>query len=227
MSADNLIIDLNNIKKVYGEKDNMVNALQNINLKVYNGEMIAIMGPSGSGKSTLLNIIGLLDAATSGIYTLNNLLVESMSMKEKAYLRNSLFGFVVQDFALVEKYTVEQNVEIPLTYSEQKISKKEKRDKIEKVLRELGLEDKKYNLACDLSGGQRQRVAIARAMINNPKIILADEPTGSLDSKTAEEIMDIFTKLNSNGCTIILITHDNTVANYCKKILTIKDGIIL
>jgi putative ABC transport system ATP-binding protein len=220
------IIQLKGIKKVYGKGDSAVNALNSVNIDIGKGEMLAIMGPSGSGKSTLLNIIGLLDDATAGIYVLNNTTVNKMSLSDKALLRNSTFGFVVQDFALIEKYTVEQNVEIPFAYLKEKISKREKNERLRNVLVKLGIEDKRYELACDLSGGQRQRVAIARAIINNPEIILADEPTGALDSVTANEIINVLKELNKSGKTVIVITHDKDIATNCNKVINIKDGMM-
>lgn len=218
------IIQLKNIKKVYGVGNSAVEALRNLNVEINKGEMLAIMGPSGSGKSTLLNIIGLLDEATDGDYVLDGEKVSKISSSKKALLRNSTFGFVVQDFALVEKYTVEQNIEIPFAYSKEKISKKVRTKKSEEVLTMLGIEDKRHELACNLSGGQRQRVAIARAIINNPEIILADEPTGALDSVTANDIISILKDLNRSGKTVIIITHDKEIAESCKRVVNIKDG---
>src|SRR5690606_30754981 len=186
------IIKLRNITKVYGEGNSSVYALREINLDIEKEEMIAIMGPSGSGKSTLLNIIGLLDDASKGNYIFMGNNVQNMSIKEKALLRNQKLGFVVQDFALVEKYTVKQNVEIPFAYRKDKLSKKEQEKRIRQTLHRFGIEEKMFELVYNLSGGQRQRVAIARAVINDADIILADEPTGALDSATAEEIINIF-----------------------------------
>ncbi len=227
MKESSSIIELNNIKKIYGNGNSAVNALRNVNISINKGEMLAIMGPSGSGKSTLLNIIGLLDDVTDGDYKLLGNSVNGISLKSKAFLRNMRLGFVVQDFALVEKYTVEQNIEIPFTYLKKRISKKEKSERIEKVLKKLGIDSKRYELVCNLSGGQRQRVSIARAIINEPEIILADEPTGSLDSKTAKEIMNVLKELNSRGKTVVIITHDKNVAESGNRIINIKDGIIV
>lgn len=184
------------------------------------------MGPSGSGKSSLLNIIGLLDTATDGNYELDGVSIDSLSSKDKAALRNSKFGFIVQDFALVEKYTVKQNIEIPFSYSKHKTSKAEKNKLVLNVLTRLGIADKINELAYNLSGGQRQRVAIARALINNPEIILADEPTGALDSKNAKEIINILKELNKQGKTILVITHDKNIAASCNNIIGIKDGVL-
>lgn len=221
------IIKLRNITKVYGEGNSSVYALREINLDIEKEEMIAIMGPSGSGKSTLLNIIGLLDDASKGNYIFMGNNVQNMSIKEKALLRNQKLGFVVQDFALVEKYTVKQNVEIPFAYRKDKLSKKEQEKRIRQTLHRFGIEEKMFELVYNLSGGQRQRVAIARAVINDADIILADEPTGALDSATAEEIINIFKELNGKGKTIIMVTHDKDIADNCNRIINIKDGQIL
>ncbi|NMA65964.1 MAG: ABC transporter ATP-binding protein [Clostridiaceae bacterium] len=221
------MIKLRNITKVYGEGNSSVYALREINLDIEKEEMIAIMGPSGSGKSTLLNIIGLLDDASKGNYIFMGNNVQNMSIKEKALLRNQKLGFVVQDFALVEKYTVKQNVEIPFAYRKDKLSKKEQEKRIRQTLHRFGIEEKMFELVYNLSGGQRQRVAIARAVINDADIILADEPTGALDSATAEEIINIFKELNGKGKTIIMVTHDKDIADNCNRIINIKDGQIL
>ena len=221
------MIQLNSISKVYGKDSNSVQALIDININIEKGDMLAIIGPSGSGKSTLLNILGLLDEKSSGTYLLNSIDIDKLTEKEKARYRNQLVGFVVQDFALVEDYTVMQNIELPLIYSTKKYSKKDIKIKVQEVLDKVGLNEKINTLSNNLSGGQRQRVSIARALINNPEIILADEPTGSLDSTTSKEIMKLFTELNKNGKTIILITHDRNIANYCNKIIEIKDGSII
>ncbi len=218
------VIRLKGVKKIYGKGEGAVNALNNVDFDIYKGEMVAIMGPSGSGKSTLLNILGLLDDSTEGLYNLNGVNINEISMSGKALLRNSTFGFVVQDFALIEKYTVAQNIEIPLVYVKKKLSKKDKNERINKVLSKLHIEEKNHELVCNLSGGQRQRVAIARAIINNPEIILADEPTGALDSVTTNEIMNLLKELNNEGKTVIIITHDKDVADKCNKIVNIKDG---
>jgi len=184
--------------------------------------MVAIMGASGSGKSTLLNIIGCLDVPTQGEYLLKEKDISSLSNKELAKLRNQVLGFVVQDFALVEQYTVAQNIAIPLIYS--KISRLERKKHIDIILDQMDILEKKKVLVSNLSGGQRQRVAIARALANSPDIILADEPTGSLDSQMSQEIMELFAELNRQGKTVIIVTHDPMVAEFCQKIIHIKDG---
>lgn len=216
------LINLINIKKFYGKNDSEFCALNGISMTIKKGDMIAIMGTSGSGKSTLLNIIGCLDKSTDGEYILNGKSINDYNNKELALLRNKTFGFVVQYFALIEDYSVYENVVIPLEYT--KIRKDEKRKKVSQYLKLLGVENKIDKLPKELSGGQSQRVAIARALINNPEIILADEPTGALDNKTSQEIMSILKTLNENGKTILIVTHDENIANQCNRILKIEDG---
>jgi len=183
------------------------------------------MGPSGSGKSTLLNIIGCLDTPTSGEYIFNGKAIDKLSRRELANLRNTSFGFILQYFGLVDEYTVYENVEIPLSYSKKKGINKKKL--IKETLNMLGISDKIKKLPCQLSGGQNQRVAIARALINDPEIILADEPTGALDKKTGQEVMNILKDLNKNGKTLIIVTHDESIASQCNRIINICDGKIV
>lgn len=215
-------IEICNIKKVYGKGDGQVIALNDINLKVEKGEMLAIMGSSGSGKSTLLNILGFLDKQTEGQYYFNGELVEAFNDKKLSKFRNKHIGFVVQNFALIQDYTVFENIKVPLDYT--KVSLKDKKKKVDEVLKYVGIFDKKEKLPRELSGGQNQRVAIARALVNDPDVILADEPTGALDSINMEKIMELLKKFNDEGKTIIIITHDNKVAKKCKRILYIEDG---
>ncbi len=219
------ILELRNIEKDYGKGEAQVKALKNINLSIEKGEMIAIMGPSGSGKSTLLNILGFLDKPTSGEYIFNGENIKDLKENDLAKYRNKKIGFVVQNFALLDDYTVFQNINLPLDYA--KIKKRDRISLITNIVKKVGLSDKINKLPTELSGGQNQRVAIARALINNPDIILADEPTGALDLNTGEEIMDIFQELNKEGKTIIIITHDKNIASKCERILNIKDGILL
>ncbi|WP_457643718.1 ABC transporter ATP-binding protein [Persephonella sp.] len=219
------IIKLENIKKVYETTGIKTEALKGITLTVYEGEFISIMGASGSGKTTLMNIIGCLDTPTSGKYYLLGQDVSSMSDDQLAQIRNQYIGFVFQQFFLIPYLTAIENVLVPAVYSRGNFSEKEK--EAEKLLEMLGLADRKNNKPSQLSGGQQQRVAIGRALINNPQLILADEPTGALDSKTAKEIMEIFLRLNREGRTIILITHDPNVASYANRIIKIQDGLIV
>lgn len=215
------MIRLDNISKTFRDGDTQVQALKNISFEVNKGELVAIIGKSGSGKSTLLNILGLLDKQTDGDYYIDGKKVSSIPEREKAKLRNSHIGFVMQDFVLVEKYTVKQNINIPLIYTDKPINKEKA---INDVLKSVGLSDKTNTPAYKLSGGQKQRVAIARAVVNEPQIILADEPTGALDSMTADEIMQIFERLNISGKTVIIVTHDKDIAARCKRVIELSDG---
>lgn len=219
------IIELRNISRSFGKENSKVEALKNISLKIEKGEMIAITGPSGSGKSTLLNILGCLDTVDEGQYLLNGEEVNNFGNNKLAKLRNSTFGFVVQYFALIDDYTVFENVKVPLNYSVNK--RKNKKEDIEKVLSKLKILDKKNCYPSEISGGQSQRTAIARAIINNPEIILADEPTGALDRKTGEEVLELFEELNKNGKTIVIVTHDMNIAKRCNRIIEIEDGKIV
>lgn len=218
------MIRLDNISKTFRDGDTQVQALKNISFEVNKGELVAIIGKSGSGKSTLLNILGLLDKQTDGDYYIDGKKVSSIPEREKAKLRNSHIGFAMQDFALVEKYTVKQNINIPLIYTDKPINKEKA---INDVLKSVGLSDKTNTPAYRLSGGQKQRVAIARAVVNKPQIILADEPTGALDSMTADEIMQIFERLNMSGKTVIIVTHDKDIAARCKRVIELSDGEIV
>jgi len=224
---DNILIELKGIEKTYGEHAAAVHALRGINVSIHKNEIVAIMGSSGSGKSTMLNIIGCMDKQSSGDYILMRKNINNANFTEMASYRNKIFGFVMQDFALIEHFSVEQNIELPLYYSMEKPSKKERKMLCRDVILKLGLEAKTNTPTKFLSGGQKQRVAIGRALINNPKIILADEPTGSLDKKTSLEIMTLLLELNKMGTTIIVVTHDPLVANLCKRIIKIEDGKII
>lgn len=215
------IIELNNICKTYGE-DEPVYALDHVSLQIERGESVAIMGTSGSGKSALLNILGILDVATEGEYHLFGKNIAEYSMKEKAKLRNEKFGFVVQDFALISHYSALKNVMLPLEYT--KLSKKEKIERAMKLMERLGIVHRAKAVPAKLSGGQKQRVAIARALVNHADILLCDEPTGALDSKTTEDIMALLMELNREGKTLVIVTHDEKVAKYCKKQYVMNDG---
>ncbi|MBE6051014.1 MAG: ABC transporter ATP-binding protein [Clostridium sp.] len=216
-------IKLENIKKVYGKDDARVEAIKNINLCIEKGEMVAIMGPSGSGKSTLLNILGFLDKPSEGKYIFEDKSTESLKDKELAKYRNNKIGFVVQNFALIEDYTVYQNISVPLEYAG--IKKIERKERINRLLSKLNLIEKSKKIPSELSGGQNQRVAIARALVNDPEVILADEPTGALDRNTGKEVINIFRELNKEGKTIIIITHDEKIGEMCDRIIYIEDGI--
>lgn len=216
------LLVLEEVAKNYGKGDALVPALRNISFSVERGECIAIMGRSGSGKSTLLNILGTVDEPTDGHYYVNDKDITTYSERERAALRNRMFGFVVQDFALIPYQTVLQNVMIPLEYAS--YSRKKRIEMAKNILTQVGLQEKIDTYPSKLSGGQQQRVAIARAIVNNAEVILCDEPTGALDYTTAQEIMDIFLKLNQEGKTIIIVTHDREIANKCSRIIEIKDG---
>ena len=219
-----MIINVKDIKKSYTVGTQEVNALRGINLSVEKGEFIAIMGPSGSGKTTLMNIIGCLDTPSSGEYELNGSLVSKLEDDELARIRNKEIGFVFQSFNLLAKNSVLENVMLPLKYAG--FEKSEAVKKSNEVIDKVGLSDRLAHTPAELSGGQQQRVAIARALVNRPSIIFADEPTGNLDSKTGKEVMTIFKELNASGQTIILITHEESIANQSNRIITIKDGLI-
>jgi len=212
------MLKVTDIGKTYGK----FTVLQNIDLEVADGEFLAIMGPSGSGKSTLINILGLLDQSYTGEYLLENKSYKEVNDNELSQIRGDQLGFVFQNFKLLTTYNVYENIEIPLIYSKKKQSKK--REMVEDVIEKVGLTGKEKNRPAELSGGQQQRVAIARAIVNRPKLIIADEPTGALDSKTSKEIMEIFTKLNQAGTTIIMVTHDSEVADYAMRTVYIRDG---
>ena len=216
-----MFLEIEKINKYYGEGENRNHVLKDVTTGVEKGKICVLLGPSGSGKSTLLNILGLLDKQTDGDYYIDGKKVSSIPEREKAKLRNSHIGFVMQDFALVEKYTVKQNINIPLIYTDKPINKEKA---INDVLKSVGLSDKTNTPAYKLSGGQKQRVAIARAVVNEPQIILADEPTGALDSMTADEIMQIFERLNISGKTVIIVTHDKDIAARCKRVIELSDG---
>lgn len=221
------MIELRGINKIYNyKKENEFQALYNIDLKIEKGQMVAIMGRSGAGKSTLLHVLGFIDIFESGEYYLDGEKVDGFGEVERARIRNKNFGIIMQDFALVDNFTVFENVMLPLDFSKDK-HKRGKRDRVNLALKVIGIDGLSEKRVSKLSGGQKQRVAIARAIVNNPSIILADEPTGALDSKTADEIMQVFRQLNEDGKTIIIITHDINVAKQCERIIEISDGKII
>ncbi len=217
------MIEIKGLWKIYKTGEIKVVALKNVDIQINKGEFVAIMGPSGSGKSTLMNILGCLDKATKGKYVLDNTAVDKLVDDQLAYIRNKKIGFVFQSFNLLARTSALKNVELPMVYAK---SKNRKILALE-ALRRVGLEDRTCHKPNELSGGQKQRVAIARALVNNPAIILADEPTGNLDSKSSEEIMQIFKTLNKERSTIIVVTHEQHIAEQAKRIITFKDGEIV
>ncbi len=219
------VATLEKVSKMYGKDELIVKALDNVNLEIYKGDYLAVMGASGSGKSTAMNIIGCLDRPSQGVYKLNGTPVENLSDDELAELRNQKLGFVFQQFHLLSDATALENVLLPMIYAGVDPVEREKRAK--NALDKVGLSERVNNRPNQLSGGQQQRVAIARAIINNPAILLADEPTGALDSKTTDDVLDLFDKLHESGITIVLVTHEDEVASRAKKIARFKDGKII
>lgn len=218
------MIDIKNLTKTYNIGKMSIEILKGIDLTVNEGEYVSIMGPSGSGKSTFLNIIGCLDRLTTGTYTLDGKNIENLNDNELSEIRCKKVGFVFQSYNLLPKLNAIENVELPAKYLGMDRNKRKERAK--ELLRLVGLDDRMHHLPNELSGGQKQRVAIARALINDPKIIFADEPTGNLDSKSTEEILEIFKKLNDKGVTILMVTHEEDVAKHTKRIVRLRDGII-
>jgi putative ABC transport system ATP-binding protein len=216
------MLQLNQICKHYRVADSTLEVLKSIDISIKKGELIAITGTSGSGKSTLLNIIGILDEYESGEYLLDGKLVKSLSDKEAAYYRNKYIGFVFQAFHLIDYKTALENVELPLFYKG--LKKKERRELAITYLQKVGLNDRIHHLPSELSGGQKQRVAIARALVTNPELIIADEPTGALDSKTSQEVLDLLKDFHKEGKTVIIVTHEKEIAMQCDRIIHLEDG---
>tara|TARA_B000000565_G_C23779843_1_gene375477 strand:- start:2212 stop:2913 length:702 start_codon:yes stop_codon:yes gene_type:complete len=221
----NFMIDIRDLNKSYPIGNTSLHVLKGINLKINEGELVAIMGSSGSGKSTLLNIIGMLDNYDSGSYNLDGVKINNLDETTAAKYRNQFLGFVFQSFNLINYKTAQENIALPLYY--QGISRKKRQNIAIEYLDKVGLKDWSEHLPSELSGGQKQRVAIARALASNPKVLLADEPTGALDSKTSEEVMSLIKNINADGKTILVVTHEVDIANMCKRIITLKDGIIM
>ena len=220
------IIDIRDMKRNFLMGNEMVHALKGINLTIREGEFVTIMGPSGSGKSTLLNILGCLDRPSSGDYILDGISVKDMSKNELAHIRNTKIGFIFQSYNLLARTSAIENVELPLMYNP-KVSAKERRERAIEALISVGLESRLNHLPNELSGGQQQRVAIARSLVNNPVILLADEATGNLDTKTSYEVMELFQRLNDQGSTIGFVTHEDDIAQFSKRTVVLKDGHII
>ena len=222
------MIKLEGISKIYNKKkSNEFYALDKVNVEINKGELVAIIGKSGAGKSTMMHIIGCIDDFEEGTYELNGKDISGVSAKKKAEIRNKEIGIVMQDFALLEKYTVIDNVLLPFDFSKKKVNRKIEKERAIDLLKEVGMEMIYDKEVSKLSGGQKQRVAIARAMIMEPKILLADEPTGALDEKTSSDIIALLRKMNEKGTTVIIITHDKDIAESCDRIIEIKDGRII
>ena len=219
-----VMIDVAQLSKMYKMGEEIINALKSITLSIHKNEYVALMGPSGSGKSTLMNILGCLDSPTTGQYVLNGIDVSSMTDGELAEVRNKQIGFVFQTFNLLPRLSALDNVALPLVYAG--LSKTERDEKAKDALNKVGLADRMMHKPNELSGGQRQRVAIARALVNDPAIILADEPTGNLDTKTSVEIMGIFERIHNSGNTVILVTHEPDIADHAHRIVKLRDGLI-
>ncbi len=219
------MIEVNNLYKTYGRGETRVHALQGVSLKIPNGGFLAVMGPSGSGKTTLMNILGCIDSQTTGDYIFAGTNVKRLSTQSKVYLRNRRIGFIFQSFYLLPSLTARQNIELPMVYSG--TPPRERRKKSSELLELTGLSSRAGHLPSQLSGGQRQRVAIARALVNSPSLILADEPTGNLDSRTGDDIMHMLCQLNKQGATIVLITHERNIASFAGELIVLRDGLIV
>ena len=224
LNAMEKVIEIEKIKREFQVGTVLVQALKSVSIDINRGEYVALMGPSGSGKSTLMNILGCLDTATAGKYVLNGTNVQTLNDDQLAEIRNKEIGFVFQTFNLLPRYSALENVALPLIYAG--IPKKEREERAAEVLKMVNLADRMDHKPNELSGGQRQRVAVGRALVNSPSIILADEPTGNLDTKTSHEIMDLFQEIHDNGNTVILVTHEEDIAEKAKRIIRLRDGLV-
>ena len=218
------VIRIENLVKIYQMGEVEVRALDGVSMTIAAGEFVAVMGPSGSGKSTFMNIVGCLDRPTSGRYFLDGVDVSELDRDQRAEIRNGKIGFVFQSFNLLSRTSALENVELPLVYSSDALSSRQRSDRAKECLRAVGLAGREGHQPSQLSGGQQQRVAIARALINEPKLMLADEPTGNLDTKTSEEVMGVFQRLNDDGKTVVLITHETDISEYAKRVVGFRDG---
>jgi putative ABC transport system ATP-binding protein len=227
VSASAPVIFLDDVHKIYRSGELDVHAVRGVTLTITRGEFVAVMGASGSGKSTLMNILGCLDRPTKGRYLLDGIAVSELGRKQLSVLRNHKLGFVFQSFNLLARTTALENVELPMFYNDQFPSLRQQRDRALAALDRVGLAQRSHHLPSQLSGGQQQRVALARALVNEPDVVLADEPTGNLDSRTSIEIMGVFQALNDAGITIVMVTHELDIAAYCKRIIVMRDGEIL
>ena len=221
------LVKLVDVHKTYRTGEMEVHAMRGVSLEIRPGEFVALMGASGSGKSTLMNILGCLDRPTSGHYLLDGADVSDLDRDRLADIRNSKIGFVFQNFNLLPRTSARENVELPLVYSGQRLTNAQLRERADRVIASVGLAGRENHYSSQLSGGQQQRVAIARALINDPEVVLADEPTGNLDSRTSIEIMGIFQQLNERGITIIMVTHEQDIANYAQRNVVMRDGVVL
>jgi len=219
------MIKVDNISRVYGSGETQVNALSRISLHIKNNEFVAIMGTSGSGKSTLMNILGCLDTPSTGHYKLSDQVISDIDDVSLSKIRNEKIGFIFQTFHLLPRLSALDNVTLPLRYSD--VSPQETKERGSEMLRKVGLENRSHHKPFEMSGGQRQRVAIARALVNKPQVIFADEPTGNLDSKTSFEIMDLLTELHQQGQTIVMVTHEEDIAQYAHRVIRMKDGVVI
>ncbi len=221
------VVKIEELHKIYESGDVPVHAVRGVSLEIHKGEFIALMGSSGSGKSTLMNMLGCLDRPTRGTYFLDGIDVSKLDRNELADIRNQKLGFVFQGFNLLSRTTALENVELPRLYTHDRVSNKQMREKAMRCLEIVGLAQRFDHMPNQLSGGQQQRVAIARALMNDPQVLLADEPTGNLDTKTSVEVMGVFQKLNDEGITIVMVTHELDIAHYCKRNLILRDGVIV